>query len=80
MTKVNVTALDGEPIFKLPELSIQLDGLNALSEQYNIARIALLEPKVNAVKSQSGALNLALLTPPSKAGKPAKAISASRLH
>ncbi len=72
LTKVNVTALDGEPIFKLPELSIQLDGLNALSEQYNIARIALLEPEVNAVKSQSGALNLALLTPPSKAGKPAK--------
>ena len=72
LTEVDITALNDEPIIKLPELSVQLDGLNALSEQYKIAKIALFEPELNIVKSRNGALNLMRLAPPPSGGKPQK--------
>ncbi len=70
LKNVRATELDGQPIVRLPDLTVTLDDMSLFSSQLNIASVALTSPELNVVKARDGTLNLMRLAPPAgNAGK-----------
>jgi hypothetical protein len=64
LKSLQLTALDGQPIVKLPEFVVELGKADLLAGLIDIARVAVTGLDLNVVKDPHGELNLGLLAPP----------------
>lgn len=63
LKSVELTALDGEPLIKLPQLDVSLGSADVFANHIDITRVALHSPEVNVVRGNTGEINLLKLAP-----------------
>lgn len=61
---LELTALDGQPLVKLPALELALGSADVLANRIDITRVALRSPEIDLVRSRDGEINLLKLAPP----------------
>jgi len=71
LKSVQVLALDGKPLLKLPELTITLDKSDLFGSNFAIARVLINGLQADVTRSRDGRLSLAGLLPPSAPATPA---------
>ena len=76
LSKVELTALDGQPLIKLPQLDVALGSADVLANRIDVSRVSLHAPEVNIVRGKGGEINLLKLAPPP--GKPSPDKAAAR--
>ena len=70
LKSVQVLALDGKPLLKLPELAVTLDKSDLFGSTFNIARVLINGLQADVTRSRDGRLSLAGLLPPSAPAAP----------
>lgn len=61
---LELTALDGQPLIKLPQLDLALGSADILANRIDVTRISLRSPEVNIARNRRGEFNLLKLVPP----------------
>ncbi|MEO8407312.1 MAG: DUF748 domain-containing protein, partial [Oxalobacteraceae bacterium] len=70
LKSVQVLALDGKPLLKLPELAITLGKSDLFGSKFDIARVLINGLEADVTRSRDGRLSLAGLLPASSATAP----------
>ena len=70
LKSVELTALDGQPLIKLPQLDVALAGADVFANHVDITRVAVRSPEVSVVRTKAGEINLLKLAPPARKAAP----------
>ena len=75
LKSLQLTALDGSPILKLPQLVVELGKADLLGGRVDVTGVTATGLDLNVVRDANGALNLELMAPASFAKAPSVALA-----